>query len=157
MKPLFICTGFLLLLLTACKNPNTPEQTAIKFLNSMYTYDFEGAKNISTKSTWNMLNILEAKTQDISDEVKSANIGKLKVKILDSRKESDSTFIIFYSAEPDFQPFPALRVQKFVDEYEKVTYKVDVSSLDSLSGIDDAVIEEEIMPIQEDTVSATLD
>lgn len=146
----------LLCMLTACKNPNTPEQTAMKFLNSLYNYDFEMAKSISTRSTWSILNIMDARTKDIPDEVKQEQVGKLKINITRTVPETDSTYIIYYTTDPDFQIFPALRILKLTDEDGKPRYRVDISSLDSLSGSSDAFIEEEILPIQDDDSLATV-
>ncbi len=140
----------LLCMLTACKNPNTPEQTAAKFLNSLYNYDFEMAKSLSTRNTWSILNIMDARTKDIPDEVKQENVGKLKINITRTVQETDSTYIVYYTTEPDFQIFPALRILKLEDEDGKPRYRIDISSLDSLSGGNDAFIEEEILPIRDD-------
>jgi hypothetical protein len=143
-----ICTSILWI---ACKNPNTPENTAIKFLNSLYNYDFEMAKSMSTRNTWGMLNIMNAKTKDVSDEKKQENIGKLRVTITDTQKETDSTVIVYFSTEPSFQIFKGIRILE-EEEDGRPRYKVDMSSLDSLSGFDDIIIEEETLPIKEDTV-----
>lgn len=138
--------------LVACKNTNSPDQTATKFLSSMYSMDFELARSLSTKNTWNIIKILEHKTKDVTEEEKSALIGKLKVTITEIIPETDSTELVYFTTEPDFQIFPALRILSQTDADGRVRYKVDNSSLDSLSGGDALIVTENMKPFEEDTV-----
>ena len=142
----------LALVVWACKNTNTPDQTVIKFLNSMYTMDFEMAKSLSTKNTWNIINGLDGKTKHITEEQKAAMMGKLKVTITSVVPETDSTSLVYYSTEPPFQIFPVIRVLSQEDQDGRMRYKIDVSSLDSLSGGDDLILTEETKPFEEDSV-----
>lgn len=155
MRKYLVLLACLLLVATACKNSNSPDQTAIKFLNSMYTMDFEMAKSLSTRNTWNFINIIEHKTKGITDEEKAKLSGKLSVTVTSVIPETDSTVLVYYSTEPTFQIFTALRVLKQEDQDGRIKYKIDNSSLDSLSGADELLLTEETLPFQEDSLIIT--
>src|SRR5690606_2352492 len=125
---------------------NTPDQVAIKFLNAMYTYDFDMAKDMSTKNTWPIINGLKKSTSHITEEEKMAIVGKLKIEIIEVKPETDSTELVYYKTEPDIQICKAIKILKQIDEEGKTKYKIDNSSTDSLSGADDLQLNETIMP-----------
>ncbi len=154
-KIIILCIGCISWVFAGCKNSNTPDQTAIKFLNCMYTYDFEGAKNLSTSNTWPIINGIKKATAEVSEEEKLAMVGKLKVEILNVKQETDSTELVYYNTQPDFQIFKAIKILKQVDEDGKIRYKVDNASTDSLSGGDDLQLDEVIHPFEDETASDT--
>lgn len=144
---LLICTAVAI----SCKNANTAEQTAIKFITSMRQMDFEMAKSLSTKNTWYMINIMEAATKHIpEDEREKLSEQKLHIEVTDTKPETDSTVLVYYKTDPDFNIFPALRLLKQEDQDGRVKWKVDISSLDSISGGEEMYIEETMRSADED-------
>jgi hypothetical protein len=145
----------LLCILAGCKNTNSPEITAAKFITSVRQMDYETAKSLSTKSTWTLLQIMEANTKHLTEEEKEAFVKDFKVKILQREDENDSTVVLTYVTNPEFVIVPKLRLRSEEDQDGRIRWKVDISSLDDL-GIGDDEIEERVSPIMEDdSISAT--
>lgn len=136
---------------SSCKNTNSPEITAAKFITSVRQLDYETAKSLSTKSTWTLLNIMEANTKHITDEQKEAFGKDFKVKITERVDENDSTVLLTYVSTPEFIIVPKLRLRSEEDQDGRVRWKVDISSLDDIDQTDD-VIEERMAPIMDDTL-----
>lgn len=137
----------MLSIFSSCKNSNSPQAVTEKFLTSFVQNDFDKAKSLSTKSTWEMLDIWAAFTKDIPDNVKEEKAKNFKVKILEIKAESDSTMVVTYSTEPKFLPFNKLRLLKQIDIDGRVRWKVDIATLDTNSG-------DELYMNQADTASA---
>lgn len=143
MKKYLLLLFALMVIAISCKNSNTAEQTAIKFLISMRQMDFEMAKSLSTKNTWYMINIMEGSTKHLSEqEREKLSEEKLTIDITETKPETDSTVLVYYTTEPDFNIFPALRLLKQEDQDGRIKWKVDISSLDSISGGEEMYIEE---------------
>ena len=136
----------LLLLVTtlfySCKNTNSPQAVTEKFLSSFVKMDYETAKALSTKNTWGLLDIWASFSKDIPEEVRNEKAAHFKVRITDSKKESDSTMIISYTTEPKILPFNQLRLLRQMDAEGRERWKVDISTLDLVGG-DEMYIEEE--------------
>ena len=126
----------------SCKNTNSPQAVAEKFLNSFVKMDYESAKALSTKNTWGLLDIWASFSKDIPEEVRKEKAANFKVNITESKKESDSTMIITYTTEPKILPFNKLRLLKQTDQEGRERWKVDISTLDLVGG-EEMYIEEE--------------
>lgn len=126
----------------SCKNTNSPQAVTEKFLNSFVKMDYESAKALSTKNTWSLLDIWASFSKDIPEAVKKEKAANFKVKITESKKESDSTMIITYTTEPKILPFNKLRLLKQTDAEGRERWKVDISTLDLVGG-EEMYIEEE--------------
>lgn len=118
------------LFLFSCKDTSSPKAIAEQFLFSLRTLDIEKAKSISTKNTWDFLNILESSSEQITDDEKEELGRKLKIKITDINEESDSTIIVTYISDPKILPFNKIRMLKNVDKNGKDRWKVDISTID---------------------------
>ena len=114
----------------SCKNSNSPQAVTEKFLTSVVQTDFDKAKSLSTKNTWGMLDIWAAYTKKIPENIKAERAENFKVKILDTKTESDTTVIVTYSSDPKILPFNKIRLQKETDMEGKVKWKVDISTLE---------------------------
>ncbi len=125
-----------------CKNTNSPQSVTEKFLSSFSRMDFETAKTLSTKNTWDMLEIMSAFAKEVPDEHKEKISEQLKIRITGTQKETDSTVIVSYTTDPKFLPFNKLRLLKQKDADGRERWKVDFSSLDIIGG-DELFIEEE--------------
>lgn len=139
--------GFIMILccmvgLAACKNSNSPQAVTEKFLTSFSKMDYATAKELSTKPTWEMIDIMASFTKDIPEEQRDKLAGDLKIKITDTKKESDSTMIVTYTSEPKFLPFNKIRLLMQKDIEGRERWKVDISSLDIIGG-EEMYIEEE--------------
>jgi len=131
-----------LLLLASCKNTNSPQAVTEKFLISFSRMDFETAKRLSTRNTWDLLEIMAAFGKEVPDAYKEKMADQLKIKITGTEKESDSTVIVSYTTSPKLLPFNKLRLLKDIDANGRDRWKVDFSSLDIL-GADQMYLEEE--------------
>lgn len=152
---LFFCV--ILITFASCKNSNAPDAVAEKFLISFSQFDYETAKSLSTKNTWEMLDIMAAFTKDMPEAGKDAIADRLKIRITNTKKESDSTMIVTYTSDPKILPFNKLRMLKITDENGRDRWKVDISTLDLVGG-DELYIEEENKAVYDDeagTDSAT--
>lgn len=143
MKKIIPSIAFVLLLgLVSCKNSNSPQAVTEKFLVSFVKMDYETAKAISTKNTWGFLDIWASFSKQIPEEVREAKSENFKVKITDTKKESDSTMVVTYVTEPKILPFNQIRLLQEKDIEGNVKWKVDISTLDIIGG-DELYIEEE--------------
>lgn len=129
--PLFLLT---VIVFYSCKNTNSPQAVTEKFLNSFVQMDYETAKSLSTRNTWELLDIWASFAKDIPEEVKKEKAEAFKVKINDSRRESDSTVIVSYTTEPKVLPFDKLRLLRQTDLEGRERWKVDISTLDLIGG-----------------------
>ena len=118
------------LFLFSCKDTSSPKAIAELFLFSLRTLDIEKAKSISTKNTWDFLNILESSSAQISEDEKEELGRKLKIKITDINDETDSTIIVTYTSTPKILPFNKIRMLKTVDKNGRDRWKVDISTID---------------------------
>ncbi|KAA5533123.1 DUF4878 domain-containing protein [Taibaiella lutea] len=125
---------FSICIFSSCKNSNSPQAVTEKFLTSVVQADFDKAKALSTKNTWGMLDIWAAFTKEIPENVKAEKAENFKVKILDTKTESDSTVIVTYSTEPKILPFNKIRLQKELDIEGRIKWKVDISTLELGTG-----------------------
>lgn len=131
-----------MLLMSGCKDTNSPQAVTEKFLISFSRMDFETAKGLSTKNTWDLLEIMAAFGKEVPETYKEKMGDQLKIKITHTEKESDSTVIVSYTTEPKLLPFNKLRLLKEVDANGRDRWKVDFSSL-SIIGADELYLEEE--------------
>jgi hypothetical protein len=129
-------------LLASCKNTNSPQAVTEKFLSSFVKMDYETAKSLSTKNTWGLLDIYASFAKDIPEEIRKEKTANFKVKVTETKKESDSTMIVTYTTEPKILPFNKLRLLKQTDAEGRERWKVDISTLDLVGG-DEMYIEEE--------------
>lgn len=81
-----------------------------------------------------MLDIWASFTKGIPENVKAEKAANFKVKILDTKAESDSTMIVTYSTTPKILPFNKIRLQKETDMEGRIKWKVDISTLELGSG-----------------------
>lgn len=139
------------LFLYSCKSSNTPEAAASKFILSMRTLDFETARGMSTKATWNLINIMDAHTKAISDEQKQALGENFKINIDKVEPETDSTVLISYTTDPTFVIVPKIRMIREFDIDGRTRWKADISSIDSMLMGEEDYIEETIVPVLEDS------
>lgn len=151
-----------IILLSSCKNSNSPQAVTEKFLTSVVQTDFDKAKSLSTKNTWGMLDIWAAFTKGIPQNVKDAKAENFTVKITGNEKESDSTVIVSFSTVPKILPFNKIRLLKDVDIEGRVRWKVDISTLDLGSGdelylspADSSAVHLEMERVAPDTISDT--
>ncbi len=136
---------FLSLLVVAfysCKKTNSPQAVTEKFLNSFVRMDYESAKSLSTQNTWELLDIWASFAKEIPDEVKKKKAENFKVTITDTKRESDSTYVVTYTTEPKILPFNKIRLLRQADQEGRERWKVDISTLDLLGG-EELYIEEE--------------
>ncbi len=147
---LFLLFG-LLFSWTSCKNSNSPQAVTEKFLNSFVKMDYEAAKSVSTKNTWELLDIWASFSKEIPEDVKQKKIDDFKVKITDTKKESDTTMVVSYVTEPKILPFNKLRLLQEKDIEGNVRWKVDISTLDLIGG-DELYIEEENQAVEEEAL-----
>lgn len=144
-----ICLSCLLMTaFTACKNSNSPEAVSEKFLISFAQLDFETAKSLSTRNTWEILNLMADFTEDYPEEITRSVAANMKIKILGTDKETDSTLIITFQTDPKFLPFQKFRLLKREDNFGKTRWKVDISTID-LVGDEPLYIDQALPPIQE--------
>src|SRR5690554_6780744 len=141
------------LLLSSCKNSNSPQAVAESFLISYSEMDYETAKALSTRNTWDLLDILSYYTQNIPEEEKNAIATNFKIRITENNRESDSTVIITYTSDPKILPFNKLRLLKSVDRNGRDRWKVDISTLDLVGGEElylerrESLNDEELIPL----------
>lgn len=147
MKKIFSILLVLVIGLSSCKNSNSPQAVTEKFLVSFSKMDYVTAKALSTKSTWEMLDIMASFTKDIPEAQRNTMSENFKVKITDNKKESDSTVIITYTTEPKILPFNKLRLLRQKDIEGRDRWKVDISTLDLIGG-DELYIEEESKAVE---------
>lgn len=140
---------FLVAFCTSCKNSNSPQAVAEKFLTSFSKMDYVTAKTLSTPNTWAMLDILASFTKEMPETEKNALFQNFKVKVTDNKKESDSTYIVTYITEPKILPFNKLRLLQQKDLEGNIRWKVDISTLDLVGG-EESYIEEEHQAVEED-------
>ncbi len=157
MKKIVPVFAFLALavLWTSCKNSNSPQAVTEKFLVSFSKMDYTTAKNLSTQNTWAMLDILASFTKEMPEAEKNALFQNFKVKVTDSKKESDSTMIVTYVTEPKILPFNKLRLLQQKDLEGNIRWKVDISTLDLVGGEESYIEEEhqaEVEEVQRDAV-----
>lgn len=153
LKTSLLCISIFLL---SCKDTSSPKAIAEQFLFSLRTLDIEKAKSISTKNTWDFLNILESTAAQVSEDEKE-NLGRnLKIKIIDINDESDSTVIVTFTSSPEILPFNKIRMLKNVDKNGRDRWKVDISTIDLVEN-DELILEQskksifDEEPILEDT------
>jgi hypothetical protein len=142
---ILLCT----MVLTSCKNSNSPQAVTEKFLNSFVKMDYEAAKSVSTKNTWGLLDIWASFSSQIPEEVKQKRIEEFRIKITETRKESDTTMLVTYVTEPKMLPFNQLRLLQEKDIEGNIKWKVDISTLDLVGG-DEMYIEEEKKAVEEE-------
>ncbi len=150
------------LLLSSCKNSNSPQAVAESFLISYSEMDYETAKALSTRNTWDLLDILSYYTQNIPEEEKNAIATNFKIRITENNRESDSTVIITYTSDPKILPFNKLRLLKSVDRNGRDRWKVDISTLDLVGGEElylerrESLNDEELIPLDTSQTADTL-
>lgn len=140
------------LLIHSCKNTNSPQAVTEKFLNSFVKMDYATAKSLSTKNTWEFLDIWVSYAKYVPEDVRNEKAAAVKVKVTDMKKESDSTVLVTYTSEPKVLPFNKLRLLQQKDAEGRVRWKVDISTLDLVGG-DELYIQEEHRAV-EDTAPA---
>ena len=72
----------------------------------------------------------------------------MKIKIVKTDKETDSTLIVSFHTNPKFLPFQKFRLLKREDNFGKVRWKVDISTID-LIGEEPLYMDQALPPIQE--------
>lgn len=140
-------------LFSSCKNTNSPQAVTEKFLNSFVKMDYETARSLSTKNTWELLDIWASFAKDIPESVKQEKADHFKVKITESKRESDSTVIVSYTTDPKILPFNKLRLMRQTDVEGRERWKVDISTLDLIGG-EELYIEEEQKAVDVERVPA---
>jgi hypothetical protein len=159
MKQRLYISALLLLIATvyySCKNTNSPQAVTEKFLNSFVKMDYETAKSLSTRNTWELLDIWASFAKDIPEEIKNEKAANFKVKITGNKRESDSTIIISYTTEPKVLPFDKLRLLRQTDAEGRERWKVDISTLDLIGGEElyeeQKAVEVEVERVPADTI-----
>lgn len=137
----------------SCKNTNSPQAVTEKFLNSFVKMDYETARSLSTKNTWELLDIWASFAKDIPESVKQEKAEHFKVKITESKRESDSTVIVSYTTDPKILPFNKLRLLRQTDIEGRERWKVDISTLDLIGG-EELYIEEEQKAVDVERIPA---
>ena len=140
-------------LLYSCKNTNSPQAVTEKFLNSFVQMDYETARSLSTRNTWELLDIWASFAKEIPESVKKEKAEHFKVKITGNKKESDSTVIVSYTTEPKILPFNKLRLLRQRDIEGRDRWKVDISTLDLIGG-EELYIEEEQKAVDVERIPA---
>ncbi len=159
MKQRLYISALLLLMATvyySCKNTNSPQAVTEKFLNSFVKMDYETAKSLSTRNTWELLDIWASFAKDIPEQIKNEKAANFKVKITGNKRESDSTVIISYATEPKVLPFDKLRLLRQTDAEGRERWKVDISTLDLIGGEElyeeQKAVEVEVERVPADTI-----
>ena len=159
MKQRLYISALLLLMATvyySCKNTNSPQAVTEKFLNSFVKMDYETAKSLSTRNTWELLDIWASFAKDIPEQIKNEKAANFKVKITGNKRESDSTVIISYTTEPKVLPFDKLRLLRQTDAEGRERWKVDISTLDLIGGEElyeeQKAVEVEVERVPADTI-----
>jgi len=102
MKKMLLSLTLLLgltLTLNSCKT-NTPKAVADKFLSSLYHYDYESAKEVSTEETKKMLDMIAQFSDAMPDSMRK-EAQKIKIKIKDVKEENDKATVLYeISDEP---------------------------------------------------------
>lgn len=159
MKQRLYISALLLLMATvyySCKNTNSPQAVTEKFLNSFVKMDYETAKSLSTRNTWELLDIWASFAKDIPEEIRNEKAANFKVKITGNKRESDSTMIISYTTEPKVLPFDKLRLLRQTDAEGRERWRVDISTLDLIGGEElyeeQKAVEVEVERVPADTI-----
>lgn len=133
----------------SCKNSNSPQAVTDKFLKSLASTDYETAKSVSTKNTWGLLDIWASFSQEVPEELRQKRMEQFKVKIIETKKESDTTMVVSYVTEPNMLPFNQIRLLQEKDLEGNIKWKVDISTLDLVGG-EEMYIEEEKMAVEDE-------
>lgn len=133
---------------SSCKNTNSPQAVTEKFLNSFVKMDYEAAKAVSTRNTWELLDIWASFAKEIPEEVKKEKAANFKVKITGNKRESDSTIIVSYVTEPKILPFDKLRLLRQSDAEGRERWKVDISTVDLVSGEEELYEEHKAVEVE---------
>lgn len=128
---------FLSIFICSCKDSGSPESISKLFLISLNKNDLETARNISTKNTRDILKIWEAlsKNQFTEEQLKQRE-ENFKVTIEKVIEQNDSTAVVKYVTQPAILPFDQFRLLKSIDKDGRERWKVDISTLDLVSGTD---------------------
>ena len=73
---------------------NSPKSVAEKFLNSFYHKDYEDARQVSTETTIELINLMEQFSIQQPDSV-TQNAKKIKIEILDVKEEGDKATVTY--------------------------------------------------------------
>lgn len=119
--------------LAGCKDSGSPESITELFLISLNRLDFTTMNTISTKTTKDFLKILQKQTADqFTEEALEKRADKFKVKILGTEPETDSIVWVNFQTDPTILKIDKLKLRKVVEKLDKVSWKVDFSTLDYL-------------------------
>lgn len=158
--PLFF---FSLFFLMACKNSNSPQSVAEGFVVHYSQMDYETAKSLSTKNTWDFLEVFEYYSENLDPEQKKQiKEQKVRFKVIEQQKESDTSIILTYKAEPQKLPFDKLRLISHIDRNGRTKWKVDISTISIIEGEDiymlpsEALIDE-VLELEEREGEAIID
>lgn len=145
---LYIISFFLSLFfgLISCKNSSSPQAVAESFVVSYSTMDYETARGFSTKATWDFLEVFEYYTSELPEEDKKQfQDKKIRFRVIEQVKETDTSVVITYSAEPQLLPFNKLRLVSHVDKNGRERWKVDISTVSIIEGEDIYMLPDEAM------------
>ncbi len=121
----------------SCKNSHSPQAVAEGFVVSYSKMDYESAKNFSTRETWDFLEVFEYYTKELSaEEKKKYEETKVKFKVLNQQKESDTSMVLTFETDPQYLPFNKLRLVSHVDRNGRVKWKVDINTISIIEGED---------------------
>ncbi|HLS70107.1 MAG TPA: hypothetical protein VK027_00450 [Chitinophagaceae bacterium] len=154
---------FCLIILSACKNSNSPQSVAEGFVVHYSQMDYETAKSLSTKNTWDFLEVFEYYSENLdAEQKKKIREQKVRFKVIDQQKESDTSIILTYKAEPQKLPFDKLRLISHVDRNGRTKWKVDISTISIIEGEDiymlpsEALIDE-VLEVEDNEGEAIID
>lgn len=134
---IYILGSVQLLFLLSCKNSNSPQAVAEGFVISYSKMDYESAKNFSTKETWDFLEVFEYYTKDLSSEEREKyEESKIRFRVIDQVKESDTSMVLTFSSEPQYLPFNQLRLVSHIDRNGREKWKVDINTISIIEGED---------------------
>lgn len=119
------------LLLNSCKDSGSPESITELFLISMNRLDYTTMNTISTKTTRDFIKILQKQGGDkFTEEFLENRANNFKVKITGTIPENDSVVWVSFSTDPQIMPVDKIKLRKVVEKLDKVSWKVDFSTLD---------------------------
>lgn len=135
MKKYHVFFGLLIssTLFISCIDTNSPEAVTEKFLFCFAKFDFETAKSISTRSTWELITIMDANMKEFSEEEKKKKEKDIQIKITSREQETDSTVIVSYQTTPQILPFSRIRLLRQYDKEGRERWKVDISTLEMIA------------------------
>lgn len=118
-------------LLTSCKDSGSPESITRLFLISLNKLDYVTAKNISTRSTRELLNIMRANTDGKFTEAElELRAENLKVVLGKMEMINDSTAYVNFRTSPSILPLSKVKLVLVTQKLDKKEWQIDISTID---------------------------